>query len=91
MQTLVQVVVDGDGDGEPLTTHSVVWEVESQEERLEGGDAGDGREAKASCVADTQRVAHPFGDCVRSGVGQVQVSRLTTVSREQALGKQSVN
>ena len=42
MQTLVQVVVDGDGDGQALAAHRVVGEVEGEEEGLEGGDGGDG-------------------------------------------------
>ena len=74
MQTLVQVVVDGDGDGQALATHSVVGEVEGEEKGLEGGDGGDGRQAKAGAVADAHGVAHPLRDGVWHSVGNIQLA-----------------
>ena len=76
MQTLVQVIVDGDGDGEPLAPHSIVGEVEGQEEWLESGDGGDGGQAKASAVTDAQGVAHPLCDGVWNGVGDIHCATL---------------
>lgn len=90
MQTFLEIVVDSDGNGKALPAHSVVGQVEGQEERLEGRDGGHGGQTKTGKLTQADGVTHPLRDGVGNSATQLHRPRFPALHRHHQFNELAV-